>query len=125
MSFPEQTFSDSFSFEPLDWRMEQPLSTHQVQPMMNASSNIDKQSPATKKKTKRSSKKASHDPTKPRRMLNAYNLFFQHHRQAILDELPEKEESEKPATSHGKISFANLAKEISNRWKKATPEDKA
>lgn len=130
-AFPEQTFSDSFSFEPLDWRMEQPISSaHQVQPLMNASSvNIlDKQpshAGSTKKKTKRSSKKAAQDPTKPRRMLNAYNLFFQHHRQAILEELPEKQESEKPVSSHGKISFANLAKEISSRWKKATPEEKA
>ena len=59
---------------------------------------------------------------KPKRKLNSYNFFFQHHRQLILDSLPEN--VNRPKDSHGKISFQDLAKIISARWRTATPEEK-
>ena len=60
---------------------------------------------------------------KPKRKLNSYNFFFHHHRQLILDSRPENEN--RPKDSHGKVSFQDLAKLISARWRKATDEEKA
>lgn len=55
--------------------------------------------------------------------LNAFNFFFKHHRQLILDSLPENEDNRSKDT-HGKVSFRDLATAISKRWKAATAEDK-
>jgi hypothetical protein len=79
------------------------------------------------------------ESTKPKRPLSAYNLFFQLERERliagtsntpitaedvervavarrIVDELPEKPKR-KHRKSHGKISFAELARAIANKWK--------
>lgn len=55
-------------------------------------------------------------PKKPKRLLTAYNFFFQAERGRLLDSLPSKNES-KSRRSHGKIGFADLARTISKRWK--------
>mmetsp|Transcript_9370 Transcript_9370/g.18919 ORF Transcript_9370/g.18919 Transcript_9370/m.18919 type:complete len:304 (-) Transcript_9370:708-1619(-) len=57
---------------------------------------------------------------KPKRSLNAYNLFFSHIRTTIVGS--EKRGSRE---KHGKIAFQNLARKVSAEWKAATPEVKA
>lgn len=60
---------------------------------------------------------------KPKRMRTAYNIFFHHHRQLLLEALPNREK--KPRNSHGKIGFTNLARTIAARWRAITAEEKA
>eukprot|EP00522_Entomoneis_paludosa_P014698 CAMPEP_0172445106 /NCGR_PEP_ID=MMETSP1065-20121228/5054_1 /TAXON_ID=265537 /ORGANISM="Amphiprora paludosa, Strain CCMP125" /LENGTH=284 /DNA_ID=CAMNT_0013195901 /DNA_START=60 /DNA_END=914 /DNA_ORIENTATION=- len=62
-------------------------------------------------------------PSKPKRSLSAYNLFFQAERRNLLEALPCKR-SKKPRKSHGKCGFAEMARTISAKWKKITPQDK-
>ena len=53
---------------------------------------------------------------KPKRILNAYNLFFRYHRQQIRDAI---------AAGNMGAGFGNLAREVAQRWKRAGPEEKA
>lgn len=118
--FTDTSFTDfAFDGEPLDWRVQTDLETQCPSNVVPVAGK-----PAPKKKTRKNKKQSDTNP-KPKRMLNAYNYFFHHHRQLILDETPQCEESERPRNGHGKIQFAELAREISARWKKATPEEKA
>lgn len=57
------------------------------------------------------------EPTKPKRPLSAYNLFFQNERRKILQETPEPTHRQKPCRSHGKIGFAALARNIASKWR--------
>jgi hypothetical protein len=75
----------------------------------------NKQKDETKKKPKEQPK------DKPKRPLSAYNLFFQHERGEILRATPERAEG-KPRRSHGKIGFADLARNIAANWKAIKPE---
>lgn len=70
----------------------------------------------------------------PRRALSAYNIFFKHERQRILDDIPVPEDGtsdekiprrakRKSRNAHGKIGFENLAKLIGQRWQELGPDD--
>ena len=48
-------------------------------------------------------------PSKPKRTLNVYNLFFKHHRKLIKEE-------------QGGVGFGDLAREIASRWRKVSDE---
>eukprot|EP00977_Amphora_coffeiformis_P025859 scaffold22572_cov107-Amphora_coffeaeformis.AAC.1 len=61
---------------------------------------------------------------KPKRCLTAYNFFFQHERQCLLDSLPVRF-GVKSSRSHGKIQFAELARIVSSKWKGTTLDAKA
>eukprot|EP00977_Amphora_coffeiformis_P008715 scaffold1982_cov93-Amphora_coffeaeformis.AAC.37 len=61
---------------------------------------------------------------KPKRLRTAYNLFFQHHRELLLQSLPSRSHK-KPRNSHGKIDFTKLARTIAARWKAVSEEEKA
>jgi hypothetical protein len=74
----------------------------------NVTSNDEKNRP--KKKPKEQPK------DKPKRPLSAYNLFFKHERGEILRATPDRVEG-KPRRSHGKIGFADLARNIAANWK--------
>lgn len=52
----------------------------------------------------------------------AYNYFFHEERKRLLDELPEPGDYKPKNGKHGKVSFSNMAKIISARWKKVTAE---
>lgn len=64
--------------------------------------------------------------------MHAYNIFFQQERQAILANLPEPKPDAEAATkekrrrraTHGKISFASLAKEIGQKWQTLDKKEK-
>jgi hypothetical protein len=71
-----------------------------------------------KKKTKEQPK------DKPKRPLSSYNLFFQNERKEILRATPERE-GVKPRRSHGKIGFADLARNIAANWKSIDPESRS
>jgi hypothetical protein len=77
-----------------------------------------KEKDETKKKTKEQPK------DKPKRPLSAYNLFFQNERKVILQATPERAEG-KPRRSHGKIGFADLARNIAANWKSIDPESRS
>mmetsp|Transcript_21216 Transcript_21216/g.40233 ORF Transcript_21216/g.40233 Transcript_21216/m.40233 type:complete len:208 (-) Transcript_21216:681-1304(-) len=71
-----------------------------------------------KETSKRKSREKSNNKKtlkKPKRILNAYNLFFQFHKQLIQEDI----------RLGRKAGFGNLTRDIANRWKQATPEDKA
>lgn len=62
--------------------------------------------------------------SKPKRSLSAYNLFFAAERKKLLKSLPPRQGKRKPRNSHGKLGFAEMARTISAKWKKITPEEK-
>jgi len=80
---------------------------------------------------------------KPKRPLSAYNIFFKHVRSRIVKGLPEEGTEEeviasikdilaeyttkkkRDRTTHGKISFGNLASTVSLRWKNTDPRKQA
>ena len=55
---------------------------------------------------------------KPKRCLTAYNIFFRDERERLLETLPVRENVKK---GHGKICFAELAREIARAWKRISP----
>lgn len=56
-----------------------------------------------------------HPLKKPKRILNAYNLFFKHHKHSIQEDI-----------RAGRLTaYGNLAREVSKRWRALVPEDKA
>lgn len=57
----------------------------------------------------------------PKRALSAYNMFFQQHRQEILNL---QSQPEPPTVLQKKVAFKALARQISGRWKKAPVEEK-
>uniref|UniRef100_A0A7S2Y3L5 HMG box domain-containing protein n=1 Tax=Entomoneis paludosa TaxID=265537 RepID=A0A7S2Y3L5_9STRA len=63
---------------------------------------------------------------KPKRSLSAYNYFFQAERKKLLQSLPDRRQQgrKKPRNSHGKMGFAEMARNVSAKWKKITPEEK-
>jgi hypothetical protein len=79
----------------------------------------NKEKNETKKKPK-----VEQPKDKPKRPLSAYNLFFQHERGEILRATPERAEG-KPRRSHGKIGFADLARNIAANWKSIDPESRS
>lgn len=62
--------------------------------------------------------------SKPKRSLSAYNFFFAAERKKLLKSLPPRQGKRKPRNSHGKLGFADMARTISAKWKKITPEEK-
>ena len=60
---------------------------------------------------------------KPKRLRTAYNLFFQHHRELLLQSLPSRDSDKKPRNSHGKIDFTKLARTIAGLWKAVSEEE--
>ena len=86
------------------------------------------------KPTKKRSWKKPKD--KPKRPLSAYNLFFQSERQKLIALLPdvanleeygltERERKAKHRKMHGKIGFAELARNIANKWNNLDDTEKA
>ena len=59
---------------------------------------------------------------RPKRPRTAYNYFFHNERLKLLDSLPERKQG-KPKKGHGKISFADMAKVISLKWKAIGTEE--
>ena len=108
--------------DPLDWLVEEEVVA--VAALSTSTEPKKKRGKKTKKSPAKKQLRSEAERTKPKRILNAYNFFFQYHRQAILASLPEREEGARPSTSHGKIDFATLAREISTRWKNATDQEK-
>jgi HMG (high mobility group) box len=86
------------------------------------------------KPTKKRSWKKPKD--KPKRPLSAYNLFFQSERKKLIAMLPdvanieeygltERERKAKHRKMHGKIGFAELARNIANKWNNMDDTEKA
>jgi hypothetical protein len=86
------------------------------------------------KQTKKRSWKKPKD--KPRRPLSAYNLFFQSERKKLIAMLPdianikeygftEEERKAKHRKMHGKIGFAELARNIADKWNNLDDTEKA
>lgn len=74
--------------------------------------------------TAASSKAQKKNPDRPKRPLSAYNLFFQHQRQVLLEELPVRAAG-KPKNSHGKMGFQEMAKLIGAQWRCIDDQTKA
>ena len=84
---------------------------------------------STTEKKKRRKKKWKKPKDKPNRPLSAYNLFFRHQRAVMLGpDAPTREEEKLKkrvhCKTHGKIGFAEMAKEIGGRWKSLDPDTK-
>ena len=74
------------------------------------------------KRRYRRTKKWSKPKDKPTRPLSAYNIFFKHQRTLMLGDDVPSQETEKlkmkiHCKTHGKIGFAELAKDIAAKWK--------
>ena len=52
---------------------------------------------------------------KPKRVLNAYNLFFKYHKQLIQEDI----------RAGRQVGYGNLARDIASRWRSASLEEKA
>lgn len=61
---------------------------------------------------------------KPKRCLTAYNIFFQHERQRLLERLPGRVRAQSKKKGHGKIGFAELGRTISRNWKAVSADQK-
>ncbi|CAJ1945672.1 unnamed protein product [Cylindrotheca closterium] len=88
----------------------------------SASKTIQKKETQGKKKWKK-------PKGKPNRPLSAYNLFFRKQRATMLgDDIPtpmmEILKKRVHCKTHGKIGFAEMAREIGRRWKSLDPESK-
>jgi HMG-box domain len=68
-------------------------------------------------------KKDQQPNPKPKRPLSAYNYFFHNERQKMLENMPTRAEG-KPRRSHGKIGFADLARNIAAKWKSISDEER-
>jgi hypothetical protein len=94
---------------------------------------LEKHAKATqlKKGGKKNSKKSWKKPKgKPNRPLSAYNFFFRQQRTHMLgDDKPspmmELLKKRVHCKTHGKIGFAEMAREIGRKWKALDPETKA
>jgi hypothetical protein len=79
---------------------------------------------SSKEKDEAKKKPKEQPKDKPKRPLSAYNLFFQNERKEILRAAPERAGA-KPRRSHGKIGFADLARNIAANWKSIDPESRS
>lgn len=59
----------------------------------------------------------------PKRPLSAYNLFFAHERKILIEERSKAPKTVQ-GTGKGKMGFGGLARNISSKWNKLTPEQK-
>lgn len=60
---------------------------------------------------------------KPKRPLSAYNFFFHYERAKMLEHMPTRAAG-KPRRSHGKIGFADLARNIASKWKSISADER-
>lgn len=88
-----------------------------------ATNNSNNNSSSKKRKRKGAATAEQEDPDKPKRPLNAYNIFFRHKRAALLNALPVRAAG-KPRNSHGKLGFEDMAKTIGAAWKALTDEER-
>lgn len=100
------------------YEQENVLSSSMIFDSIINSSNAD-----TTGATTSSKKDMSQATQKPKRPLSAYNFFFAQERKLILNEMPIRAEG-KLRRSHGKIGFADLARNIAAKWKTINDEER-
>lgn len=88
-----------------------------------------KVSKTVQEKEKRGKKKCEKPKGKPNRPLSGYNLFFRRQRETMLgDDMPsvmmQSLRKRVHCKTHGKIGFAEMAREIGRRWKALELENK-
>lgn len=109
---------------PLDLKKREDQQSDEVFQKTDPGSKDVASKPAAKKR-----KRWKKPKDKPNRPLSAYNLFFQAQRAEMLGEASVGKNVDKTSKrvhrkTHGKVSFAEMARSIGARWKNLSVEDK-